>query len=82
LILVQFLGPLPSIVTLNAGGIFGVSRGSARALQSGQGIPGAPHVQARGWSGVLQSEGRSSWLADPERVVTSPALGLIPIASP
>jgi hypothetical protein len=45
---------------VNPGGIFGRSRGSSLALQSGQGIPGTPHAQARGRRRVQQSEGRSS----------------------
>jgi hypothetical protein len=30
------------------GGIVGVSHGSSRSLQSGDGVPGAPHLHARG----------------------------------
>jgi hypothetical protein len=33
---------------MNPGGIFGCSSGPPHGLQSGHGIPGAPHWQARG----------------------------------
>jgi hypothetical protein len=51
--------PSSSMSVLNAGGILGVSRRSSRALQSGHGMPGAPPLQAPGYSGVQQIEGRS-----------------------
>jgi hypothetical protein len=54
----QFRGPLPQTIGVNpVVGSLGCSRGSSRALQTGQGMPGAPQWQARGEG--KQSEGRS-----------------------
>jgi hypothetical protein len=58
--LTQFRGPLSSSVTLNPGGIFDGSCGPALTLQSGHGIPGAPHWQARG-------DGKQSGCEEPPR---------------
>jgi len=51
-------------------------------LQAGQGIPGAPQWQARGCSGELQSDGRSSWRSQTQNVSSQRAhFGDIAIAS-
>jgi hypothetical protein len=65
----QLRGPLSSVTI--AGGIFGGSCGPALALQSGHGMPGAPHWKARGDG---QQPHIAMRLTDSERVVTALAL--------